>query len=1192
MSGFDDSKYDRINESNRKFKEGNMDCYKVKPSHSFDLQDIQDCAGGNKLRSFNGSLKSDSGKKRRKLRSTDSIYRQIKEECKNEEKDIDVRQRVIKWFVESDRSEDDIERLSNLTSEIKGRRESKNRELVCKRAPKLKGLAEPIPVAPPRRKKTKPHIMNNNQANSLEKNAITESFDVSIDLPDPILSDGMESNRQSFDSELLTEDALRKLSEAIAADDVDDETFNEVTDLPKPLFTEDDSFSPENPKENTMRKPPTKPKPSKNKSTDCNEIENNKQDSVKKPVNKPPVKPKPLMKAKHVSEDEDDVKTPSSTERFKLIVRSHSENSLLKIDNNSTENVSILKETTHNNKNTSENIAERFEVIDPYKPKLSASTNCKIPREKPTIKPKPKILSKDVRITPKIADDSAFQKTNMQKTEQSSTGRADSLLKSDIFKKFLKSSAIHEQLEKLMTKEEIIKTKLNKPANVPSLDFSDLNSDSNEKERENDDKRPATPRPVSVSKSLDLKAKIHIPTFEEFKEMRRKGDIEKNKKLQTYTIEEDDENVETPRSNRKPPLPPTINRKGSRKDTAEDRPPPLPPRTYKEQMSDNHIYEVIGDLDKSDSESDDSAFCGSDKRSFEDMKKISSLENLEQYTNIEKFHMSSKAVSRSTSDVSEMKALEERNKNIREKKNKSNKSDPFSELLYSDTVSKKPDLNSVEDSEDGDSPVKKGLNYLQETGDGKLCIANEQIPTAPPRRRRPSTSFFSTIKSFRNSFKKRRHSSGQYFPNKNSFETVNDAANANLQENSICERNRSHSLISLNSSDDMCKDCGNSASNDNCDSCTRRIMERKEAILEILNTEKSFGEILTILNCEFKVPLKKSRLLTDEQINLIFNNLNQIIDINEKLTKKIEFAVTQGLDEGDENLKDVCIGSIFSKNSALFLAYDAYCNGASQSAILLEQLQNQKVLLKVFLAALQDENESTRRMYLKDYLIQPVQRIMKYPLLLKRVEKRTPSDHPDKLHLQEAYRKIDRILKHINSSSKGSISLRRKSKQSEALRKMLTEIQDMGESKRFEVVLDSLNTTAQQCHLVYSTALSQAFIHESDWIDKVANIKFIKIFGYLIQRNDGKCFLVLVNEEIGRDGIHTLIRSPIDMERLVVTEINNYVEIQDVTENETIAFKALQKEDTENWLRFLREKSLNVGKWRGRRGAIMKLYFD
>lgn len=60
------------------------------------------------------------------------------------------------------------------------------------------------------------------------------------------------------------------------------------------------------------------------------------------------------------------------------------------------------------------------------------------------------------------------------------------------------------------------------------------------------------------------------------------------------------------------------------------------------------------------------------------------------------FHVSSKAVSRSTSDVSEMKALEERNKNIREKKNKSNKSDPFSELLYSDTVSKKPDLNSVE----------------------------------------------------------------------------------------------------------------------------------------------------------------------------------------------------------------------------------------------------------------------------------------------------------------------------------------------------------------------------------------------------------------------------------------------------------------------------------------------------------------
>lgn len=93
------------------------------------------------------------------------------------------------------------------------------------------------------------------------------------------------------------------------------------------------------------------------------------------------------------------------------------------------------------------------------------------------------------------------------------------------------------------------------------------------------------------------------------------------------------------------------------------------------------------------------------------------------------------------------------------------------------------------------------------------------------------------------------------------------------------------------------------SSSDNCENCKRRKIERKEAILEILNTEKNFGEILTILNCEFKEPLKKSRLLTEDQINLIFNNLNQIIDINEKLTKKIEFAVTQGLEDGDEVMK-------------------------------------------------------------------------------------------------------------------------------------------------------------------------------------------------------------------------------------------------------------------------------------------------
>lgn len=640
MSEFDDSKYDKINDPCRKFEEINMDCHKVKPSHSFDLQDIKN-SSGNRIGSFNESLKADSGKKRRKLRSTDSIYRQIKEECKiEEETDNDVRQRVIKWFVESDRSEDDIERLTNLTSEIKSRRETKNRELVCKRAPKLKGLAEPIPIAPPRRKKTKAQMMNSNEANSLERSIVTESFDEAIDLPDPILSDGMESIRQSFDSELLAEDALKKLSEAIAADDVEDGTFNEITDLPKPVLTEDAEFLLQgNHKKTNFKKPPTKPKPTIKNQFKNDETGENKQDMIEKPINKPPVKPKPLIRGNSVRESENGINNPSEKNKISAFFRSNSESCLSTVDSKAKESKFMLTESTENKKNL-ENNSENSVAADSNKIKLaSTTTSSKIPREKPTIKPKPKlILTKEVKIVPKMADDSVFQKTVKQKSESESdsSGRADSLLQSDIFKKFLKSSAIHDQLEKLMTKEEINKTKKNKPVNVPSLDLSDLNLDTSEKEKENEDKRPATPRPLSVSKSLDLKAKIHIPSFAEFKEMRKKGDVEKNKKLQTYTIDEDEETIETPRSSRKPPLPPTINKKPSRKETTEDKPPPLPPRTYKEPLSDNHIYEVIGDLEKSDSESDDSAFCGSDKRSFEDMKKISSLENLEQYGNIEK----------------------------------------------------------------------------------------------------------------------------------------------------------------------------------------------------------------------------------------------------------------------------------------------------------------------------------------------------------------------------------------------------------------------------------------------------------------------------------------------------------------------------------------------------------------------------
>ena len=69
------------------------------------------------------------------------------------------------------------------------------------------------------------------------------------------------------------------------------------------------------------------------------------------------------------------------------------------------------------------------------------------------------------------------------------------------------------------------------------------------------------------------------------------------------------------------------------------------------------------------------------------------------------------------------------------------------------------------------------------------------------------------------------------------------------------------------------------------------------------------------------------------------------------------------------------------------------------------------------------ENALLRRMNLSAFLMVPVQRVCRYPLLLNRLYKVTPYHHDDREILKEAQRIISRHLEHINQQTKGKILL-------------------------------------------------------------------------------------------------------------------------------------------------------------------------
>lgn len=100
-----------------------------------------------------------------------------------------------------------------------------------------------------------------------------------------------------------------------------------------------------------------------------------------------------------------------------------------------------------------------------------------------------------------------------------------------------------------------------------------------------------------------------------------------------------------------------------------------------------------------------------------------------------------------------------------------------------------------------------------------------------------------------------------------------------------------------------CPDCGlrDGASKERgermCERCSKLRTERKEAILEFLNTESSYGEDLRIIKEEFYCPMQSAALLTTEQLTVVFGNVQELIDVNDRFTEHLQESIDQAFDQ-------------------------------------------------------------------------------------------------------------------------------------------------------------------------------------------------------------------------------------------------------------------------------------------------------
>jgi len=112
-----------------------------------------------------------------------------------------------------------------------------------------------------------------------------------------------------------------------------------------------------------------------------------------------------------------------------------------------------------------------------------------------------------------------------------------------------------------------------------------------------------------------------------------------------------------------------------------------------------------------------------------------------------------------------------------------------------------------------------------------------------------------------------------------------------------------------------------------CPSCNRKRSERKEIIMEIHETEMKYGRDLQIISEEFYKPIQIAGLLSKDQLDMIFLNVVELMEMSGQLTgllkRDIESACTL---RNDEELTSVNVGKIFLEiGESMMTAFQTYC---------------------------------------------------------------------------------------------------------------------------------------------------------------------------------------------------------------------------------------------------------------------------
>lgn len=294
------------------------------------------------------------------------------------------------------------------------------------------------------------------------------------------------------------------------------------------------------------------------------------------------------------------------------------------------------------------------------------------------------------------------------------------------------------------------------------------------------------------------------------------------------------------------------------------------------------------------------------------------------------------------------------------------------------------------------------LLNMYDTLVGRQTLSRPQEPPPPPPVSRPlSQASIASSSSSSSSSVSSSCSGRRRLPSKNylaSIESLEDSEEETASRSSVSKAGSQGSEDS-----GVCSPCSYTSSPSRPRYCNPQLSYMDRVVMEVLETEAVYVNDLKQVIHGYLEQLSNNEdsPVSEDQLEDLFGNLRQIYSFNSTFLKELQEC---GLDP-------VRIARVFVKNNSGFSVYTDYCTNYPRAVEVLTRLMCQERVVQVFR---QRQAALEHTLPLGSYLLKPVQRILKYHLLLQNMVKNCIGDSEGYGDIVDALSTMTGIAHHIN----------------------------------------------------------------------------------------------------------------------------------------------------------------------------------